>query len=160
VLDEPVYNEPEMGEDGRFRGEVLSRCPKCGNPYDPEDNFCRRCGTGLQSTRVPAVRDDKSYAVAPWRDTLPVAVRGAAVVAAGTVAEALLRRVIGRVLRGPRPSTAKADDKGRQKRLPVRREPEKADVVEPSDGQDGDQVVSETIVFRRVRLRRWGWPGD
>jgi len=152
---------PEMGEDGRFRGEVLSRCPKCGNPYDPEDNFCRRCGAGLQRTRVPAVRDAKSYALAPWRETLPVAFRGAAVVAAGTVAEALLRRVIGRALRGPRPSPAGVEDKGRQKRLPVRRQPEKADVVESSvGGQDGDQVVSETIVFRRVRLRRWGWPGD
>jgi hypothetical protein len=127
-----------MGEDGRFRGEVLSRS-KCGSPYDPEDNFCRRCGTGLQRTRV-AVRDAGSYACAVGGTRLSPS--GAAVVAAGTLAEALLRRVVGPAL---------VRDRRRQgrrqaaKRLPARRQPEGRSRAF-RHRQDGDQVVSETIV--------------
>jgi hypothetical protein len=100
------------------------------------------------------VRDERSYAPVPWRATMPVVVRGAAVVAAGTLAEAVLRRLIARALRLPRSDSRRA-------RLPARRQPEKAEVVErPEPTRDDDHVVSETFLFRRVRLRRRDWPGE
>jgi hypothetical protein len=144
-----------MNEDGRSQDNALLRCPGCDSPHDPEDNYCRRCGAALRVTRVPMVRGEQSYAPVAWRETMPVVARGAAVVAAGTLAEAILRRLIGRVLRGrSRPS-------GGRTRLPARRETEKADVTEgPQLADDGDQVISETFLFRRVRLRRRGWPDE
>lgn len=144
-----------MDEDGHSQGEVLFRCPRCDSPYDPEDNYCRRCGAALHAGRVPMVRDERSYAPVPWRTTMPVVARGAVVVAAGTLAEAILRRLIGRALRRrSRPS-------GGQGRLPARRKLEKTEVMErPEPAGDDDQVVSETFLFRRVRLRRRGWPGE
>ncbi len=40
-------------------------------------------------------------------------------------------------------------------------ETETADVTEgPQLADDGDQVVSETFLFRRVWLRRRGWPDE
>jgi hypothetical protein len=144
-----------MNEDGRSQGEVLLRCPRCSSPHDPEDSYCRHCGAALHATRVPIVRDDRSYAPVPWRETVPVVIGGAAVVAAGTLAEAVLRRLIGRALR----RLARPPDG--QTRLPARRQPEKAQVVEqPQPDHDDAQVVSETFLFRRVRLRRRGWPSD
>jgi hypothetical protein len=77
------------------------------------------------------------------------------VVAAGTLAEAILRRIIARAFRGrTRPSERRAG-------LPARRQAEKAEVVErPEPVGDGDHVVSETYLFRRVRLRHRDWPGE
>ena len=151
----PVYNGAAMNKDGRSQGEALLRCPRCGSSHDREDSFCRRCGAALHASRVPMVRDERSYAPVPWRGTMPVVVRGAAVVAAGTLAEAVLRRLVARALRG------RGLPPDRRARLPARRQPEKAGVVEPSEpAGDGDQVVSETFLFRRVRLRHRDWPGE
>jgi hypothetical protein len=147
-----------MNQDGRSQQEALLRCPRCDNSRDPEDNFCRHCGAALRSTRMPMLRDGGAYEVAPWRGPLPVAVRGAAVVAAGTLAEAILRRLIGRALRR---SIHPSSSTGRQSRLPARRQAEKAEPVEGSEAAHGDDhVVSETFLFRRVRLRRQGWPDE
>jgi hypothetical protein len=108
------------------------------------------------------VRDEGSYATVPWREAMPAVVRGAAVVAAGTLAEAVLRRLVARVLRGgARPSDQPVPQAGQRARLPVRRQPERAEVVErPEPAGDDDHVVSETFLFRRVRLRHRGWPGE
>lgn len=144
-----------MNEEGRSDGEALLRCPSCDSPYEPEDNYCRHCGAALHTDRVPMIHDERSYAPAPWRQTMPVVARGAAMVAVGTLAEAVLRRLIGRALRRrTRPSSGQA-------RLPTRHQPERAEVMErPEPTPDDDHVVSETFLFRRVRLRRRGWPGE
>jgi hypothetical protein len=142
-----------MSGDGHSRGDVLSRCSNCGSTHDPEDNYCRHCGAALHGTSVPMVRDGDSYAPAPWRGTLPVAVRGAAVVAAGTLAEAVLRRLIGRALRRSARPTSRP---GKQTHLPSRQQ-EKAELLEDSEPEYGeDHIVTETFLFRRVRLRRQG----
>ena len=106
------------------------------------------------------VRDQRSYAPVPWRATVPGVVRGAAVVAAGTLAEAVLRRLVARALRwGARPSDQPVRQAGRRAGLPARRE--KAEVVErPEPAGDDDHVVSETFLFRRVRLRHRDWPAE
>ena len=159
--EEPVYNGPAMNEDGRSQSEALLRCPRCGSSHDREDSFCRRCGAALHASRVPMIRDEQSYAPVPWREAMPVVVRGAAVVAAGTLAEAVLRRLIVRVLRGSaRLSDQPVRQAGQRARPPARRQPEKAEVVErPESAGDDDHVVSETFLFRRVRLRHRDWPG-
>ena len=158
----PVYNGAAMNKDGRSQSEGLLRCPRCGSSHDRGDSFCRRCGAALHASRVPMVRDEQSYVPVPWRGTMPVVVRGAAVVAAGTLAEAVLRRLVALALRGRgRPSDQPVRQAGRRTRQPARRQPEKAEVVEPSEpAGDGDLVVSETFLFRRVRLRHRDWPGD
>jgi len=108
------------------------------------------------------IRDERSYAPVPWRGAMPVVVRGAAVVAAGTLAEAVLRRLVARALQGRgRPSDQPVRQADRRARLPARRQPEKAEVVEPPEPAGaGDHVVSETFLFRRVRLRHRGGPGE
>ena len=157
-----VYNGAAMNKDDGSQSEVLSRCPRCGSSHDVEDNFCRRCGAAFQASRVPMVRDERSYAPVPWRETMPVVVRGAAVVAASTLAEAVLRRLVARALRGPaRPSDQPVRQAGRRAWLPARRQPKKAEVVEhPDPTRDDDHLVSETVLFRRVRLRNGDWPGE
>jgi hypothetical protein len=151
-----------MNEDGRSHSEASSRCSRCGTFHDREDNFCRHCGAAFHASRIPMVRDERSYAPVPWRETMPVVVRGAAVVAAGTLAEAVLRRLVAWALRGrARPSDPPVRQAGRRARLPAKRQPEKAEVVErPEPAGDGDHVVSETFLFRRVRLRHRDWPGE
>ena len=108
------------------------------------------------------IRDQRSRAPVPWRGTVPVMVRGAAVVAAGTLAEALLRRLIVRALRrAVRPSSKAVGQAGRQVWPLARRRQDKAALVErPEPDGDGDEVVSETFLFRRVRLRHSRWPGE
>ena len=141
-----------MSGNGRIDGERLSRCPSCGGGRDADDNFCRRCGAAFHGTSVPIVRDSDSYALEPWRGGLPVALRGAAVVAAGTLAEAILRRLIGRVLRR---TALRSPATGRQANPSSRPRADKAELADRSPTlYDDDHVVTETFLFRRVRLRR------
>ncbi len=44
----PIY-EVDMDEDDEDeeRLEAGPFCPHCGNPVDPDDQFCRHCGTRL-----------------------------------------------------------------------------------------------------------------
>jgi hypothetical protein len=62
-LDELAVAEPDLVEDGddddplerliaeRRRALVAPSCPSCGDPYDPDDHFCRSCGTDLSEVR-------------------------------------------------------------------------------------------------------------
>ncbi len=131
-----------------MQGETFAgalHCPRCDAAYDEGDNFCRRCGANLNGSNLPAVRD--SYEVAlPWKgQSMPALVRGAAVVAAGTLTEMLLRRLVSRAFRPKRV------------RWPVQR-PAEAVTAAPAPSDDSmpadTHVVSETFILRRVRLRR------
>jgi hypothetical protein len=123
-------------------GEMLL-CPACGAPYGPEDGFCRKCGASLSGRRLPAVRRD--YQPTVWQPPVPLIVQGAAAVAAGTIAEILLRKLVGRIFR-PRSL------------LPVLRQANKKPLeISEQDGEEMEpeaQMESQTVVFRRVRLRR------
>jgi threonine dehydrogenase-like Zn-dependent dehydrogenase len=69
--------------------------------------------------------------------------RGVAVVAAGTVAELVARRLVHNAARRVASVT----------RLPVRRA--KADVAQKREEADADaQLLSDTLFVRRVRIRR------
>jgi hypothetical protein len=68
-------------------------------------------------------------------------VKGAAIVAAGTVAEMLIRRIVRGVLSG-----------GDTKDEPAR---ELTVVSEPNgNGHGQSEVVTETLLFRRIRFRQ------
>lgn len=116
-------------------------CYRCGRPHEPEDNYCRRCGAALRSRRLPVPREP--YALAPWRGWGPPAVRGAAVLAAGSLLPWLLRRLARRAL---------------TPRLPALRDP-KARALAPKEADSRPQptqeaTVGEFIFFRRTTIRR------
>ena len=118
-------------------------CGRCAATYESEDNFCRECGLSFSDEQLPSLRDSRNLPVA-WRPPLPVAVvKGAAFVVAGTLAEILLRRLARGAVRR-RPWRAKT---------PARREPAQ---VEPREASmpDDTQMVSETLLLRRIRFRR------
>ena len=98
----------------------------------------------MLGSQVPAVRGEYQPVVYR-RPAVPIVVQGAAAIAAGTVAEILLKRLIKRVFR-PRSL------------LPtLRRNAKKRTKVEKhrDDGEEPDaQIESETIVLRQIRLRR------
>lgn len=123
-------------------GEVLL-CPRCSAPYDAEDNFCRNCGFPVHEVGVPAVREGP-YEPVVWQPSVPTMVKGAAVVVAGTLAELLVRQMVSRMFR-PRSFLPSRSDSARRA----------AQVVEREEPLTSDtQMVSETLVLKRVRFRR------
>jgi len=124
-------------------GEILL-CPACGAPYDPDDDFCRKCGGPLSGRSLPAVRRD--YQPAVWQPPVPLIVQGAAAVAAGTIAEIVIRKLIGRLFR-PRSLLPLLRRSNKKQSLEL--------VPQSDDGMEPEaQIESETVVFRQVRLRR------
>ncbi len=132
-----------MNENGETPPPETLLCGRCVNAYDPEDNFCRQCGAPLHDPQLPSVRDEAGLP-AVWRPPLrAVVVKGAAFVAAGTMAEMLIRRLVRGAL-GRRPGAPQS---------PVRREATPA--TERDETADGDaEMVSETLLLRRIRFRR------
>jgi hypothetical protein len=113
-------------------------CRSCGISIDAEDNFCRRCGARAREESLPAVRGTSVPAI--WRPSVSPAVKGAAVMAAGTVGQFLLRRAVGGIIGGGRSRNRRA--------IQIRRPRER-------DGMtDEAQIITETVMMRRVRIRR------
>lgn len=114
------------------------KCHACEYALDADDNFCRRCGMAVGRAELPAVRGTTSVTL--WQPNVSPVVKGAAVMAAGTIGQFLLRRAVSSVL---------GSGKGAGKRssiLPVRRR---------DDGLvDEAQIITETVMMRRVRIRR------
>ena len=130
-------------KDFPLEGQLLI-CEHCGASHDQDDGFCRRCGAPLLGSQVPAVRRDYQPVVYS-RPAVPIVVQGAAAIAAGTLAEIILRRLIKRVF------------KPRSLLPALRRNARKPTQVEKyqDDGEEPDaQIESETIVLRQIRLRR------
>lgn len=111
-------------------------CASCEALIDPSDNFCRRCGAAAEPT-LPAVRSSTSTTI--WQPAVSPVVKGAAVMAAGTVGQFLFRRAVSTLLNGGRSRRAGANQ--------VRRRGD--------DGMvDEAQIITETVMMRRVRVRR------
>ncbi len=110
-------------------------CYRCGLPLSQDDNFCRRCGASRHAG-VPALRADITPTV--WRPAVPPIVKGAAVMAAGTIGQYVFRRLVNSVLTGGTKSNSR-----RSLRVPQ------------GDGMvDEAQIITETVMLRRVRVRR------
>ena len=116
----------------------LMKCPSCGSHGPFEDGFCNVCGLEQPGSRLP-VKSEARPLPAVWQQAAPVLARGAALVAAGVVAEWLLRSGTKRALTLPfsRRKTAR-------NRAVARKDRRRAEIV----------AISETVVTRRVFFRR------
>jgi hypothetical protein len=116
----------------------MSTCTSCNFARDASDNFCRRCGVAVAPVQLPAVRDTATATI--WRTQASPVVKGAAVMAAGTVGQFVFRRIVGGLLTGSRSGSRR----GVQIKTP-----------RGNDGMvDEAQIITETIMMRRVRVRR------
>jgi len=115
-------------------------CRNCGEPYSLRDNFCRNCGLPLHSAAVPAV--GSSPLPAPWRQVKPALWQGVAALAVGTALELLRREVQRRLSEPPAPP-----------RPQVRELPPSQPALGPPE-EPGSITLSETFIFRRIRIRR------
>ena len=114
-------------------------CSSCASSIDDADNFCRQCGAPAANT-LPAVRS--MSAVTVWQPQVPSVVKGAAVVAAGTVGQFLFRRAVRSLFAGNSQRTRA----GAIRIKPPRKQ---------RDGMiDEAQIITETVMLRRVRIRR------
>ena len=125
------------------------RCTVCGAYGSLDDTFCRRCGTALRNSRLPAGRHGlpARRTAAPlvlWRQAAPVLAQGAALVAAGVVAEWLVRSLAKSAFRLPL-SMLGSPKRSKSKALALKRK---------SSLSEGGVAISETVVMRRVILRR------
>jgi hypothetical protein len=116
----------------------ITTCHACTFPLDVSDNFCRSCGTPAGHAPLPAVRRDATPSV--WQPHVSPVVKGAAVMAAGTVGQFVFRRVVSGLLSGGKRPKAN--------RVSIRRPNERDGLV------DEAQIITETIMMRRVRIRR------
>lgn len=115
-----------------------STCGSCEFPIDAADNFCRRCGAAAVSPAVPATRPESAVTV--WKPHTSPVVKGAAVMAAGTIGQFLLRRAVGTLIGGGGRKRARTLNVGRRR---------------DDDGLlDEAQIITETVMMRRVRIRR------
>jgi hypothetical protein len=110
-------------------------CRSCGLLLDADDRFCRRCGSAVAEASLPATRSPDSVTI--WRPHTSPVVKGAAVMAAGTIGQFLMRRAIGSVLAPRKKRRALRIGRG------------------GDDGMhDEAQIITETVMMRRVRIRR------
>jgi hypothetical protein len=115
----------------------MSTCSACNFALDTDDNFCRRCGVSAAQPRVPAVRATALPTV--WQPQVSPVVKGAAVMAAGTVGQFVLRRVVSGLLGG---------GARKPRAIKIRNGHDRDGMV------DEAQIITETIMMRRVRIRR------
>jgi hypothetical protein len=117
----------------------MSTCTSCNFACDASDNFCRRCGIAAAGPgQLPAVREAATPTL--WRPQASPVVKGAAVMAVGTVGQFLFRRVVGGLFSGSRP--------GKRRGIQIK-------TPRGNDGMvDEAQIITETIMMRRVRIRR------
>jgi hypothetical protein len=113
----------------------LPSCPECASILDVDDNFCRRCGASISARHLPSVRGPVAATI--WQPRVPRVMKGAAVMAAGTVGQYIVRRLVRNVIGGGNARASRA----------LRRRPD--------DGMiDDAQIITETVMMRRVRIRR------
>lgn len=116
-------------------------CGRCAASADSGDNFCRRCGLALTEQRLPSVANSRALP-AVWRPPVPaVVVKGAAFIAAGTLAEALLRRLVRRTF-------------GERQPAPPAKLPGNGNVASGEMNADEGETLSETLLLRHIRVRR------
>jgi hypothetical protein len=117
------------------------RCERCGAYTSRADTYCRKCGAALPSPPERNLRLPVKRAPAPptlWRQAGPVLARGATLIALGVAAEMAVTALAKGALRLPSRRRPKS-------RLPARRN---------GEIPEGTYAVSETVVMRRVTLRR------
>ena len=135
----------------------LPSCPDCRTSYEPEDNYCRKCGMFLGALRAVAMqpsqplqpRDEAARSLVQVRQGMPVPVRKAATALAIGTALQIGVGLASKYLTsqaGKQAALAVATPKAvRTKTAP------KPAVVEPVPELT---AVSETLTIHRVWMRR------
>ena len=121
--------------------ETLSTvvCGGCDGTCDLQDNFCRYCGFSLvDEPALPSFQTSRLLPAIRTPSVPATVAKGAAFVAAGKIAEIVVRRVARNVLGGGRSN-------GASKGELVPAKPETLHTTE---------VVSETVLLRQTRIRR------
>ena len=115
-------------------------CDRCQEACDLDDNFCRHCGLSLlERPSLPSVRSaTRLPAIRPPSVPATVA-KGAAFVAVGKITELVVRRMARSVL-----GIGKTPRKHAQAELVAKREAT----------SQTSEIVSETVLFRQIRIRR------
>lgn len=134
--------------------DQISLCPDCSASYELDDNYCRQCGMYLAAVRpVTAVAPRReSRALEVSRPGLPAPVtRVATAIAVGTALQ-IGMGIAGKFLANQATSKAlnasvkpRAKQKQRAAQVPAKRE---------EDPTAGATAVSETLIIRRVWMRR------
>lgn len=111
-------------------------CGACGARGTIEDDKCTVCGADQRRYRMP-VKREQAQPPALWQQAAPVVARGAALVAAGFIGEWLFRSAAKKAVQAPfnRSKKSKA-------------------VVKAEEPQRETVAISETVVMRRVIVRR------
>jgi hypothetical protein len=126
-------------------------CPDCRTEFEVADNYCRQCGMYLVALRpaVPARTAQESRALEPVRPGLPAPVKKAATALAIGTALQIGVGLAGRYLAGQAARQAANAVAGSAVRKPAR-----ANGRRPVANDDQPVAISETVIIRRVWLRR------
>ena len=134
----------------------LPTCPDCRTSYEPEDNYCRKCGMFLSALRAVATqptqplqpRDDAARALVSVRQGMPVPVRKAATALAIGTALQIGVGLAGKYLaaQAGRQALAVATPKALSTKAAS-----KPAALEPAPELT---AVSETLTIHRVWMRR------
>jgi len=142
--------------------QTLPTCPDCQSGFQPDDNYCRQCGMYLAALRdtaiVPVPAPNLPARQARQRATLPAPVRKAATAMAIGTALQIGVSLTGRYLArqaGKQAVNAVVGSRGKGQR-PARaaRQVTPAQETGPVDPYPHAGAVSETVVIRRVWIRR------
>lgn len=111
-------------------------CGACGAKGTIENDECTACGANQRRYRMP-VKREQAQPPALWQKAAPVVARGAALVAAGFIGEWLFRSAAKKAVQAP-----------------FKRSKKSKAVVEEGGARGETVAISETVVMRRVIVRR------
>jgi len=130
--------------------DQTSLCPDCSASYEIDDNYCRQCGMYLAAVRpLPAVvpaRETRALEAARPGLPAPVA-RVATAIAVGTALQ------IGMGIAGKFLANQAANKAVNASMKPRGKQKQSAEVPARRD-EDSAAAVSETLIIRRVWIRR------
>ena len=134
--------------------EAITNCPDCETPVESGDNYCRNCGMFVAIDRQVAVERPAVRALQQRATSLPAPVkRAATAVAIGAVLQ-VTASIAGKYLLKQAARSLKPDFRGQKRanknarNVPAKNESETAVTDGPAS------VVSETLMIRRVWMRR------
>jgi len=135
--------------------EATTPCPDCSAPYSGADNYCRQCGMFLAALRDTALM--KTAPAMPARIEreragLPAPVKKAATALAIGTALQIGVGLAGKYLATQ--ATRTAVNAATRPRPAARTKPQPAREVTPRDPRDDAAAISETVMIRRVWIRR------
>ncbi len=126
-------------------------CPDCSATYTLGDNYCRKCGMFVAALRQMTTADahPATRAVVAARPGLPAPMKKAATALAIGTALQIGVSVAGKMLANQAASSLASALTPRPKRTATNRA-----VARPADPMQDADTISETLLIRRVWIRR------